>query len=143
MYKKQVAVEKSNLVVFDNSVYKDGGRLNTVIDQGVIPEDIGFSASRFADEYTTRNDAKIVEDYRRRLENENISSPEDIELLVQNFARQRSQKYADGGELWTGIGSLNETARGMSRGPRGIGAYQQYAGGGPVYMANGGSPAAS
>jgi len=39
-----------------------------------------------------------------------------------------------------GIGSLNETARGMSRGPQGIGAYQQFAGGGPVYMANGGSP---
>lgn len=123
---------KSNLVVFDNSVYKDGGRLNTVIDQGVIPEDIGFSASRFADEYTTRNDAKIVEDYRRRLENENISSPEDIELLVQNFARQRSQKYADGGAVMQGVGSLNETARGMSRGPRGIGAYQQYAEGGNV-----------
>jgi len=47
---------------------------------------------------------------------------------------------ADGGEIMNGIGSLNETARGMSRGPRGIGAYQQFAGGGPVYMANGGSP---
>ena len=31
-----------------------------------------------------------------------------------------------------GVGSLNETARGMSRGPRGIGAYQQYAEGGNV-----------
>ena len=47
---------------------------------------------------------------------------------------------AEGGEVMDGIGSLNETARGMSRGPRGIGAYQQFAGGGPVYMANGGSP---
>jgi len=47
---------------------------------------------------------------------------------------------AEGGEIMNGIGSLNETARGMSRGPRGIGAYQQFAGGGPVYMANGGSP---
>ena len=42
-----------------------------------------------------------------------------------------------------GIGSLNETARNMSRGPRGIAGYQQFANGGPVYMANGGSPAAS
>jgi hypothetical protein len=50
---------------------------------------------------------------------------------------------ADGGEVMDGIGSLNETARGMSRGPRGIGAYQQFADGGPVYMANGGSPVAS
>ena len=40
---------------------------------------------------------------------------------------------ADGGAVMNGIGSLNETARGMSRGPRGIGAYQQFADGGPVY----------
>jgi len=31
-----------------------------------------------------------------------------------------------------GIGTLNETARNMTRGPRGIGAYQQFAIGGPV-----------
>ena len=37
-----------------------------------------------------------------------------------------------------GVGSLNETARNMFRGPRGIGAYQQFADGGPVYMNNGG-----
>jgi len=48
--------------------------------------------------------------------------------------------YADGGEVMNGIGSLNETARNMSRGPRGIGAYQQFADGGPVYMAEGGLP---
>ena len=47
--------------------------------------------------------------------------------------------YADGGEVMNGIGSLNETARNMSRGPRGIGAYQQFADGGPVYMAEGGA----
>ena len=40
--------------------------------------------------------------------------------------------YADGGEVMNGIGSLNETARGMSRGPRGIGAYQQFAEGGEL-----------
>ena len=39
---------------------------------------------------------------------------------------------ADGGEIMNGIGSLNETARNMTRGPRGIGAYQQYAPGGEV-----------
>jgi len=131
---------KSNLVVFDNSVYKDGGKLDTVIDQGVIPEDIGFSASRSADEYTAGNDAKIVENYRRRLEKENVSPPgspdfrtsEDIELLVQNFARQRSQKYADGGEVMEGIGSLNETARNMTRGPRGLNSLQRFAEGGEL-----------
>ena len=39
---------------------------------------------------------------------------------------------ADGGEIMRGIGTLNDTARNMTRGPRGIGAYQQYADGGPV-----------
>jgi len=38
---------------------------------------------------------------------------------------------ADGGEVMDGIGSLNETARNMTRGPRGIGAYQQFADGEP------------
>jgi hypothetical protein len=40
-----------------------------------------------------------------------------------------------------GIGTLNETARNMYRGPSGIGAYQQFADGGPVYMSNGGDSA--
>ena len=62
---------------------------------------------------------------------------------LQGSAPDTDDFFADGGAVMQGVGSLNETARGMSRGPRGIGAYQQYAGGGPVYMANGGSPAAS
>ena len=47
--------------------------------------------------------------------------------------------YADGGAVMNGVGSLNETARNMTRGPRGIGAYQQFADGGPVYMKDGGN----
>ena len=47
---------------------------------------------------------------------------------------------AEGGEVMQGVGSLNETARNMFRGPRGIGAYQQYANGGPIYMSLGGVP---
>ena len=39
---------------------------------------------------------------------------------------------ADGGAVMNGIGTLNETARNMTRGPRGIGAYQQFAPGGEV-----------
>ena len=38
--------------------------------------------------------------------------------------------YADGGEVMNGIGSLNETARNMSRRPRGLAGYQQFAEGG-------------
>ena len=41
-------------------------------------------------------------------------------------------KFAQGGEVMQGIGTLNETARNMTRGPRGIGAYQQFAIGGQV-----------
>ena len=47
---------------------------------------------------------------------------------------------AEGGEVMQGVGSLNETARNMFRGPRGIGAYQQYANGGPIHMSLGGVP---
>ena len=41
-----------------------------------------------------------------------------------------------------GIGTLNETARNMFRGPdpQGIGYFQQFADGGPVYMQEGGDP---
>ena len=39
---------------------------------------------------------------------------------------------ADGGAVMNGIGTLNETARNMTRKPRGIGFYQQYAMGGEV-----------
>ena len=48
--------------------------------------------------------------------------------------------FADGGAVMQGVGSLNETARNMSRGPRGIAGYQQFADGGPVYMQEGGEP---
>jgi hypothetical protein len=40
---------------------------------------------------------------------------------------------ADGGAVMNGIGTLNETARNMFRGPRGIGVYQQYAMGGEAF----------
>ena len=42
------------------------------------------------------------------------------------------QGLAKGGVAMNGIGTLNETARNMTRGPRGIGAYQQFADGGVV-----------
>jgi len=54
-------------------------------------------------------------------------------MLVQDFARKQNataKKYSDGGAVMRGIGTLNETARNMTRGPRGIGAYQQFADGG-------------
>ena len=40
------------------------------------------------------------------------------------------KELAQGGPVMNGIGTLNETARNMFNGPRGIGAYQQFAGGG-------------
>ncbi len=39
---------------------------------------------------------------------------------------RKTEEFAEGGEVMSGIGSLNETARGMTRGPRGIGSYLQY-----------------
>ena len=83
--------------------------------------------------------------------------------VIQDFSEEG---FAQGGEVMQGVGSLNETARNMTRGPRGIGAYQQFASGGeamgppptrgpdpqgigyfqqfadggPVYMQEGGDP---
>jgi len=57
-------------------------------------------------------------------------------MLVQDFARKQNddaKNYSEGGAVMNGIGTLNETARNMFRGPRGIGVYQQYAMGGEAY----------
>ena len=57
-------------------------------------------------------------------------------MLVQDFARKQNddaKNYSEGGAVMNGIGTLNETARNMFRGPRGIGAYQQYAMGGEAF----------
>jgi len=40
--------------------------------------------------------------------------------------------YADGGAVMNGVGSLSETARNMTRGPRGLNSLQRFADGGPV-----------
>jgi hypothetical protein len=56
-------------------------------------------------------------------------------MLVQELARKQNdaaKNYSEGGEVMRGIGTLNETARNMTRKPRGIGFYQQYAMGGEV-----------
>ncbi len=56
--------------------------------------------------------------------------PQYITPMREGYYR-KTEGFAEGGEVMSGIGSLNETARGMTRGPRGIGSYVQY-------MANGG-----
>jgi hypothetical protein len=93
----------------------------------------------------------------------NLRAPTAI--FDQRLTHLKNIGMADGGAVMNGIGTLNETARNMTRGPRGIGAYQQfamggeasgpppmrgpdpqgigafqqYADGGPVYMSGGGS----
>jgi len=44
------------------------------------------------------------------------------------------KELAQGGPVMRGIGTLNETARNMFRGPSGVGAYQQFASGGEADM---------
>jgi hypothetical protein len=60
--------------------------------------------------------------------------PRDQQVVVRGdgMVFNETEGFAEGGEVMSGIGSLNETARAMTRGPRGIGSYVQY-------MANGGS----
>ena len=119
---------------------------------------------------------KEFREYLKQPEDERESLFFDAMLKTQDFAKDLSSarlggegtpsKFAQGGPVMRGIGTLNETARNMTRGPRGIGAYQQFASGGeamgppptrgpdpqgigyfqqfadggPVYMQEGGDP---
>ena len=51
--------------------------------------------------------------------------PQYITAMREGYYR-KTEGFAGGGEVMSGIGSLNETARAMTRGPRGIGSYLQY-----------------
>ena len=57
--------------------------------------------------------------------------PRDQQVVVRGDGMVFDEK-ADGGEMRKGVGSLNDIARNMTRGPKGIGAYEQFANGGQV-----------
>jgi len=93
-----------------------------------------------------------------------VKGGSDDDFHIGVFDKSAVKQFAQGGPVMRGIGTLNETARNMFRGPsgvaayqqfasggeamgppptrgpdpQGIGAYQQFADGGPVYMSNGG-----
>lgn len=74
---------------------------------------------------------RFAERQRRGLKINPLGAPKG-EVLRSVRPQTRPEKFAQGGPVMRGIGTLNETARNMFRGPRGIGAYQQFAYGGPV-----------
>ena len=110
---------------------------------------------------------RFAERQRRGLKINPLGAPKG-EVLRSVRPKTRPENFAQGGPVMRGIGTLNETARNMTRGPRGIGAYQQFASGGeamgppptrgpdpqgigyfqqfadggPVYMQEGGPPSA-
>jgi len=77
-----------------------------------------------------------------RAEKRGVMDPRDAFSAKKNLAADEiamnKEMFSEGGAVMQGVGSLNETARNMSRGPRGIAGYQQFADGGPVYMKKGG-----
>jgi hypothetical protein len=80
---------------------------------------------------------RFAERQRRGLKINPLGAPKG-EVLRSVKPQTRPEKFAQGGPVMRGIGTLNETARNMFRGPSGVAAYQQFADGGPVYMSNGG-----
>jgi len=66
---------------------------------------------------------------RRRLKINPLGAPEG-EVLRSVRPKFRPENFAQGGPVMNGIGTLNETARNMFRGPSGVGTYQQFASGG-------------
>jgi hypothetical protein len=75
-------------------------------------------------------DVKVIQKAERQMLLDGKSASE-IDAMKSAYRKQvfNPQGYSLGG----GVGSLNETARNMTRGPRGVGAYQQYAMGGEAY----------
>ena len=95
-----------------------------------------------------------------------VKGGSDDDFHIGVFDKSAVKQFAQGGPVMRGIGTLNETARNMFRGPSGVAAYQQFASGGeamgppptrgpdpqgigyfqqfadggPVYMSNGGDP---
>ena len=61
-----------------------------------------------------------------------VKGGSDDDFHIGVFDKSVVKQFAQGGPVMRGIGTLNETARNMTRGPRGIGAYQQFSYGGPV-----------
>jgi len=74
---------------------------------------------------------RFAERQRRGLKINPLGAPKG-EVLRSVRPQTRPENFAQGGPVMRGIGTLNETARNMTRGPRGIGAYQQFSYGGPV-----------
>ena len=71
----------------------------------------------------------IRDEYGKILFNEGAETG-GTQVLRSVRPQTRPENFAQGGPVMRGIGTLNETAKNMFRGPRGIGAYQQFAGGG-------------
>ena len=71
-----------------------------------------------------------------RAEKRGVMDPRDAFSAKKNLAADEiamnKEMFSEGGAVMQGVGSLNETARNMSRGPRGIAGYQQFAEGGEL-----------
>jgi len=76
---------------------------------------------------------RFAERQRRGLKINPLGAPEG-EVLRSVRPKFRPENFAQGGPVRRGIGTLNETARNMFRGPSGVGAYQQFADGGEADM---------
>lgn len=111
-------------------------------------------------------DRTNLSDFMRAAGFTGVKGGSDDDFHIGVFDKSAVKQFAQGGPVMRGIGTLNETARNMFRGPRGIGAYQQlasggeamgppptrgpdpqgigayqqFADGGPVYMQEGGDP---
>ena len=129
---------------FSSSVFKAPQNLNMVESRPVAPDIVekmkDLEISNFQQQIGLQETEMIAKG----------ASASEIDAMKEGF-RQKIFKlqngnredfsedfFADGGAVMQGVGSLNETARNMSRGPRGIAGYQQFADGGPVYMSKGG-----
>ena len=142
---------------FDVRRYLPKGSVEDTLDFG---DEAGLEKRREFNEYRDQTDGN-------RDGNVFFDNVLRLEQMAKDLYKEE-RGFSQGGEVMQGIGTLNETARNMTRGPRGIGAYQQFASGGeamgppptrgpdpqgigyfqqfadggPVYMQEGGPPSA-
>ena len=134
--------------VFDNDLHPDGRVVRDTNDLARAARKSGYSHVNFL------NTVDRGPNYKRYFPGESsqeqnirelsASSPSNVRVDFEGsnvrvptaifdprLTKLKNIGMADGGAVMQGVGSLNETARGMSRGPRGL----------AVYMQEGGDPA--
>ena len=131
----EVSGGPNNIVIYDTSLIPE---MTIRIDQGEIPTDDADLMPLL--KRTEGGEIKKSIDFiTYKLLHNDVKQGEPLSDDNQKTYLRLKEKYGplpikrmNGGEMRKGVGSLNDIARNMTRGPKGIGAYEQFSSGGDV-----------